>query len=194
MLGSDMSVGGKGGVYSPGFRSAPAPKMANMTMAPQGGTYSPGFPSQGPKSPYSGQSTIKKPQYIDINTTEDAVNNVMAQGYQQADQRYQTKQLDRAGLSRGKGQQFISGQEGAQAMSKAAEGAAQIRTEDQLANSKMRSDYEKARELEAQNLAMVQHARSQADWSRNFGHMSAAAQLRMAMQQSQLQLMMALMG
>jgi len=171
--------------------------MPGMTMAPQpgGGTYSPGFPSQGgSKPPYSGQSTIKKPQYIDINTTEDAVNNVMAQGFQHADQRYQTKQLDRAGLSRGRGQQFIAGQEGAQAMSKAAEGAAQIRTEDQLANSKMRSDYEKARELEAQNLAMVQHARGQADWSRNFGHMSAAAQLRMAMQQSQLQLMMALMG
>jgi hypothetical protein len=78
-------------------------------------------------------------------------------------------------------------------MSKAAETAAQARSEDQAANAKMRADYEKARELEAQNLAMVQHAQSQADWSRRFAAQSAAAQLQMAQQQASLQLMLSLM-
>lgn len=185
MIGSDMSAGSgsRGGLRPPIARQPqqpqrPAPQMGGQ----QGGGYA-----------YSGQSTIKKPQYIDINTTEDAVNNVMAQGFQHGDQRYQMKQLDRAGVSRGKGQQFIAGQEGAQAMSKAAESAAQMRSEDQASNAKMRSDYEKARELEAQNLAMVQHAKGQADWSTQFARQSAAAQLQMSMQQAQMNLMLALM-
>lgn len=191
MIGSDMSSN-----YKPGraFSGYGQQQKSGSIMAPK--------TPQAPPSPwrptgqggYTGQSTIKKPEYIDINTTEDAVNNVMAQGFQHGDQRYQMKQLDRAGVSRGKGQQFIAGQEGAQAVSKAAESAAQIRSEDQAANAKMKSDYEKAKELEAQNLSMVQHAKSQADWSRQFARQSASAQLQMAMQQAQLQLMLALMG
>jgi len=103
------------------------------------------------------------------------------------------KQLDRAGLSRGKGQQFMAGQEGVQAMGQAANQAAELRAKDQATNSQMRSDYEKARELEAQNLAMVQHGISQSVWSRQFAKQSAASQIQMAQQQSQMQLMLALM-
>lgn len=193
MLGSDMSK-----TYKPGqpyngygsqqaFQAAGSPKSQRPQQAPAGGQ-KPAFGTVA-----GGQSTITKPKYLDINTTEDAVNNVMAQGYQYGDQRYQMKQLDRAGLSRGRGQQFIAGQEGAQAVSKAADAAAQMRSEDQMTNAKMKSDYEKARELEAQNLAMVSHAMNQADWSRRFAGQSAAAQLQMAMQQAQMNLMLALM-
>lgn len=193
MIGSDMSK-----TYKPGqpyngfgsqqaFQAAGSPKSQRPPQAPAGGQK----PALGTVA--GGQSTITKPKYLDINTTEDAVNNVLAQGYQYGDQRYQTKMLDRAGLSRGRGQQFIAGQEGAQAVSKAADAAAQMRSEDQMTNAKMKSDYEKARELEAQNLAMNSHAMNQANWSTQFAQQSAAAQLQMAMQQSQMNLMLALM-
>jgi hypothetical protein len=171
---------------------------SNMSLSPSGSTPSP-FPVQKSQpSPfgqagYTGQSTIKKPNYLSMDTTEDAVNNVMAKGYQQGDGRFQMKQLDRAGISRGRGQQFVAGQEGAQAVGEAANKSAEMRVQDMAANSKMRSDYEKAREQEAQQMAMIQHARSQTDWTRQFAEQSAAAQIKMAQQQAKLQLMMALM-
>ena len=158
-----------------------------------GGYKMPDLPAPQPTTTLNARSTIRQPNYIDINDTEDAVNNTMAQGHRQADQRFQMKQLDRAGLSRGKGQQFISAQESTQAVGQAANQAAELRSQDQMANSKMRSDYERARELEAQNYAMVQHQLSQADWSRQFGRESAAAQLQIAMMNARMQLMQSLM-
>ena len=141
----------------------------------------------------TGQSTIKEPNYIDINTTEDAVNSVMAEGWQNADSRYLGKRMQRNGVSAGKGQQFIANQEGAQNISEAAGKAADIRSQDMAANSKMRSEYEKAREQEAQALSMIQHSKDQSDWAKQFAYQSAQAQIQMAQQQAQLQLMMALM-
>jgi hypothetical protein len=155
-------------------------------MAPQ--------PQSPPPQTSGAYGKTPKPPSIDINTTEDAVNNVMAQGFQQADQRYQMKTMDRAGVSRGAGQQFIAGQESAQAMNKAAEGAAQVRMQDQQANAKMKSDYERANAQTAQASQMARHARDQADWSQKFAQQSASAQLQMAMQQAQLQFMMSLMN
>jgi putative IMPACT (imprinted ancient) family translation regulator len=78
-------------------------------------------------------------------------------------------------------------------MGQAANQAAEIRSQDQLANSKMQADYEKAREMEALNQQMVAHQMSQADWSRMFAEQSASAQLQMAYQQAALQLRLALM-
>ena len=129
---------------------------------------------------YTGQSTISEPRYLADSTTEDAANNLMAQGYQQADPRYQMKKLAKAGVSSGAGQQFIAGQEGAQAMSQAAGQAADIRSQDQMANDKMRSDYEQMREQEALQKAMLQHKMSQSDWSRKFAEQSANASLQMS--------------
>lgn len=175
MIGSSTSLKASGGLpaQQPVLKAQPTPAPA--------------------KAGYSGQSTIKQPNYIGIDTTEDAANNIMAKGWQQADGRYQMKKLDRAGLSRSKGQQFIAGQEGVQAMGQAANDTAELRSKDQATNSQMRSDYEKAREMEAQNQAMVQHQLSQSDWSRQFAKQSAAAQIQMAQQQAQMQLMLALM-
>jgi hypothetical protein len=150
-------------------------------------------PSPFGQGGYTGQSSMKQPNYIGIDTTEDAANNIMAKGFQQGDHRFQMKQLDRAGISRGRGQQFVAGQEGSQAMGQAANQAAELRTQDMAANSKMRSDYEKAMEQQAQQLAMIQHAQSQTDWTRQFAEESAAAQVKMAQQQAQLQLMLSLM-
>jgi hypothetical protein len=126
---------------------------------------------------YTGQSTIQKPQSISTDTTEDAVNNVMAQGYQQGDTRYQMKQADRAGVSRGKGQQYMAQQEGVQAITKAATDAAGVRTADEKMNAQMRADYEKARELEAQNYGMASHNMAQSDWSKRFAQQQNALNL-----------------
>jgi hypothetical protein len=142
---------------------------------------------------YSGQSSIQQPRYISDATTESAAGNTMAQGYANADQRYQTKQLARNGVSAGAGQQFVAAQSGVQEMGKAAQQAADIRSQDQLANDKMRSDYEQMREKEALNLSKVQHQLSQADWAKQFAEQSAAAQLQMAYYQSRLQLMLAML-
>lgn len=150
-------------------------------------------PSPFGKGKMTGAAGVTKPQYIDINTTEDAVNNVMAKGYQQGDARYQMKQLDRAGISRGKGQQFIAGQEGAQAVGGAASQAAEMRMQDAQTNAQMRSDYEKAVEQQKQSQQMLDHSRDQSDWARQFALQSAQAQIRMAQQQASLQMMLALM-
>ena len=186
MLGSDMTPARQNSRYNytgPGVvkSGAPKPPQAQPQAQP---------PAAGP---FARPSGVQKPQYIDINATEDAVNNLMAQGYQQGDQRYQMKRSDRAGLSRGRGQQFIAGQEAAQAVGKAAEASAQVRSEDQATNAKIRSDYEKAREQEKMAGGMFGHAIGQANWSRQFAEESANAQLQMAQQQSAMNLMLALM-
>ena len=142
---------------------------------------------------YTGQSTIKPPNYIPIDTTEQAAQNVMALGQQQADPRYQMKQMDRAGTSRGGGSQYIAGQRGAEAMNKAAGQAADMRSQDMRVNDQMRSDYEKAREREAQSISMSEHMMGQSDWQRKFAQQSATAQTQMAYIQAMLGLQMALL-
>lgn len=187
MLGSDTSSQYKPGQPFSGFGSDQAFHQAGAPKKPP-------KPQSAPP-PISGPYGNKpKPPSIGIDTTEDAVNNVMAQGFQQADQRYQMKQTDRAGVSRGAGQQFIAGQESAQAMNKAADAAAGIRMQDQQANAKMKADYERSNAQTAQAAQMAQHAKDQADWSQSFAKQSAAAQLQMAMQQAQLQFMLSLMN
>ena len=148
-------------------------------------------PQQAPT--YTAQSTITAPRYIQDSTTQDAVNNTLAQGQANADERFQVKQLDRAGLSRGAGQNFMAAQEGVQQMQKAAGAAAEVQASDQQTNDQMRSDYERAREMEAQNNAMIQHNLAQTDWARGFAQQSLNAQLQMAQMQAALQLRLALM-
>jgi len=122
----------------------------------------------------------RPPKYIDTNTTEDAVNNVMAQGQQQADARYQLKQLDKAGISRGRGQQYIAAQEGASAVSKAASQAAEMRLADEATNSKMRSEYEKTSEEAALRDQANKHDKSETDWATQYQRATIGNQLRMA--------------
>ena len=55
-------------------------------------------------------------------------------------------------------------------MQKAAGAAAEIEASDQQTNDQMRSDYERAREMEAQNNAMIQHNLAQTDWGRSFAN------------------------
>lgn len=150
----------------------PVPKPGSGPVAPR-----PGAPG-----PYSGQSTIKPPQYIDIEDTEASVNNTLARGQQAADQRYQVKQMDRAGMSRGKGQQSAAQIQSAKEMTSAANQAAETRAQDQMTNEKMRADYEKAREQEALAIAGAQ-----------FGMNFAGMQAQLAQQRAAAGLMFSLM-
>ena len=148
---------------------------------------------QGPSTGYQAKSTIQQPKYIPDATTQDSINNTLAQGYANADNRFQVKQLDRAGFSRGAGQNFIGSQEGVQLMQRAAQTAAETGATDQQTNDKMRSDYERAREMEAQNNVMIQHNLAQSDWARQFAEQALNTELEMAMLQAQLQLRLALL-
>jgi hypothetical protein len=149
--------------------------------APPGGGR-PGFGGGGGFPGLSGQSTTKPPKYIDINDTEDSVNNTLAGGVQAADQRFQVKQMDRAGVSRGKGQQAAAEVQSSKEMAAAANQAAETRAGDQKTNAQMRADYEKAREAEALAIAGSQ-------FNINYGGMQA----QLAMQQSAMNLMKSLM-
>lgn len=188
--------GGFDMMYSraPGSGPAPAPPKSqggfdrmysgaagsqNMTMAP--GYMPPQRPTNTPGQ-YSGQSTIKPPQYLDIEDTEASVNNTLARGQQAGDQRYQVKQMDRAGMSRGKGQQSAAQIQSAKEMASAANQAAETRSQDQLTNEKMRADYEKAREQEALAIAGAQ-----------FGMNFAGMQAQLAQQRAAADLMFSLM-
>ena len=159
---------------------APTTKPTTQTQQPK------------PAGTYTAKSTIRKPKYISDDATQGAVNNTLAQGYSNADQRFQIKKLDRAGLSRGKGQNYMAGVEGVQQMQKAAGAAAEVDASDQQQNDQMRSDYQRSSEMEAQNNAMVQHQLAQNSWAQGFAQQSLNAQLQMAQEQAMLQLRLAL--
>jgi hypothetical protein len=61
-------------------------------------------------------------------------------------------------------------------------------------NAKSRLAYQYGSESEAQSLAMVQHALSQADWSRGFAGQQAAATVNAAQQKAYLDALRRLLG
>lgn len=166
MIGSDLSM-------KP-LRANPSPSP--VQAAQPGPPRMPRFGGDGgqSRSPNPAVGGSPPPQYIDIDTTEDAVNNVIAEGVQHGDQRYQVKQMDRAGVSRGRGQEYMAAQEGQRAMGKAAGQAAQIRMEDQKQNAQMRADYERMKAQEQMSAGMAAHAMGEADWSVDFARQQAA--------------------
>lgn len=172
---------------------SPGSSMSGLRAAPKKGTKTVQPFKQQPASGYQAKSTIKAPNYISDRTTQDSINNTLAQGYANSDNRFQIKQLDRAGLSRGAGQNFIGSQEGVQQMQKAAQTAAETSATDQQTNDKMRSDYERAREMEAQNNVMIQHNLAQSDWARTFTEQALNTELEMSKLQAELQLRLALL-
>ena len=200
MMSSDSYLSGKGTRQAslPGgmflSTSAQPRPMNNISVRPGGPN--PGAPAQLPfpstqttparpsnqQGQYSGQSTIRPPKYIDTETTEASVNNTLARGQQAADERYQVKQMDRAGVSRGKGQRTAAQIQSAKEMASAANEAAETRANDQLTNAQMRADYEKARESEGLAIAGAQ-----------FGMNFAGMQARLAQQRAALELMFSLM-
>lgn len=159
------------------------PKTNNQAK-PQPYSLSKAPPTQQPATQGGGntikaRATTEEPKYIEDNVTNNAVQNVMASGIANSDLGFLTKSLSRPGFSQGAGQEYRGALQSAQEMSKAATQAGQIESEDQLANSRMKSSYEKARELEGQNYAMSMHQMNQADWAMNFAKNQAATQSQM---------------
>jgi hypothetical protein len=132
----------------------------------------------------SSQSTWTKPPSIDAS---DSINNSIAQGH--AAGAGAIKQLDRNGISRGKGHQARAAMAQAEGVAQGQAAAAQTQLEADKANSRMKTDYEFGREMEAQRLAMVQHALSQNDWSVQMAQQQAAAALHRSKQQAALTLL-----
>lgn len=157
----------------------------------QGGTMQ--LPTRATAPGYNSKSSIQQPRYISDEATQNSINNTLAQGYANADGRFQTKNLDRAGFSRGSGQNFMAAQEGVQQMQKAADSTSEVRASDQRLNDQMRSDYQRAVQQETQNNAMISHSMGQAAWQKQFAQQSLQAQLDMAAQNAQLQLKLALL-
>lgn len=150
------------------------------------------FPVQAAQ-PRPSKTGPRPPQYIDINTTEDAVNNVLAQGAQASDARMNLKSTDKAGFSRGAGARAAAERMSAQQAASAADAAAQIRMQDSQANAKMRLDYESDMERRAAAERMSEHARDQADWRQSFSDSQNNATLQMVRQAAMLNLMESLM-
>jgi hypothetical protein len=129
-------------------------------------------------------STWKKPTLIDSSDTQ---NNQIAQGF--AAGAGAIKNTDRNGISRGKGHLAKAAMQQAQGIAEGQSAAAQTQVDTDKANSGMMLDYEHGREMEAQRLAMVQHALSQSDWSVGMAQQQAAAAIQRARQQAMLQLL-----
>lgn len=174
--GIPQKSSGNSGAAIPGWGQAPGKKMS--------AGLSPGGNAQTIN--YSAFGTIKPPQYMSDANTQSAVNSQLAQGDQAADLRGLRKQYMQAGRSLGRGENFHASVESAAKQQGARADAANTEMGDALNNSKMRTDYEYAREMEGQKLAGLQQLLGQADWARNFGLSQNAAQQLAARQQAML--------
>ena len=180
--GADVNV--KAPVHNGTFNVPPAAGGKPINAMP--------FPSKpvagAPSSPgnISGQSTWQPPNYISANSTQSAVNNRMGQAHMMGDQRIFQKQMARNGLSSSKGNNYLAQVGQQQALSAGRGEAAGIVSQDQQNNAKARLDFQFGREREAQSLAMVQHALSQAGWGTDMAKQNAAAQILAAQQNALL--------
>jgi hypothetical protein len=183
-------LGGAGGLsgapvlLAPGSAGPSAPKaMPSPT---------PTAPSPGGN--YSGQSTWQPPNYISDASTQSAINNRMGQAQMMGDPRVFQKQMARNGVSASRGTDYFAQVGQQQALSAGRADAAGIAAQDQMNNAKSRLAYQYGSESEAQSLAMVQHALSQADWSRGFAGQQAAATVNAAKQKAYLDALRRLLG
>jgi hypothetical protein len=113
----------------------------------------------------------------------------MGQAHMMGDPRVFQKQFARAGLSSSKGTEYFSQVGQQQALAQGRADSAGIDAQDQMSNAKARLDYQYGAEREAQALAMVQHAMSQADWSTGFARQQAQATVRSAQQKAMLDIL-----
>ena len=120
-----------------------------------------------------------QPDYITAEASESRQNNIMGQGIQNADSRYQTKQLDKAGFSRGAGQQHKGAVNSARTLHDAAKSANESRANDQQLNSTLKRGYNDEVERRTQFAAGMQQQQDQSDWQRQFEQNQLNSQLFM---------------
>lgn len=135
---------------------------------------------------YATFGTFQQPKYITDDATQSVVNNQLAQGDAAGDARWLAKQFSQPGRSLGKGSDYMARVQGAATQAQARNNAATTQMNDAAQNSKMRTDFEYAREMEGQQLGSLQHALSQANWANRFNMQTNAARRLSAQQQAQL--------
>lgn len=154
--------------------TASQPNNLQTTTAP----IAPAAPTQSaPRSnqnSYLSQTSWTTPNYIDPS---NSISNTLAKGYQAASPRSAMKQLDRAGFSRGKGQQYRAAMASAQQLGDARMNAAGQQLQADASNAQMRTDFETGREMEAQRLARIQDEMANAEFSVQQAQNEALAKL-----------------
>ena len=100
-----------------------------------GSNYSlrPGQSQMRPAPVQSAQPLPSSGLYDSLSATDDTVNHTIARGRQNADERFNLEQLDKPGISRGRGQQFLAAQAGILAMGQANAQADRTRLADRIA-------------------------------------------------------------
>ena len=120
-----------------------------------------------------------QPNYITSEASEARQNNIMGAGIQAADKRYQTKQLDKAGFSRGSGQNYQGSINAARTLHDAARDANKARADDQQLNSTLKREYNDEVERRTQFAEGMRQQMEQSEWQRRFEQDSLNAQLLM---------------
>lgn len=165
--------GGQSGGGQPTFGSG---KLA----APSGG---------GQGIQYSAFGTIRPPQYIDDDLTSRVTNNQLAFGDAQADLGNLKKEFATPGRSAGKGEDYRARVASAAIQQNSRADAMNTALNDIAQNSKMRTDYEYARETEGQRLSALQHALGQSQWADQMSIQQDAARRLAAQQSAQIQIL-----
>ena len=134
----------------------------------------PAAPAMNQPRSYTGQSTWQQPTYIDPSKS---ISNTLASGYQAADPRSSLKQLDRAGFSRGKGQDYRAAMASAAQLGESRMNAANTQLEADKANAQMKTDFEFGREQETQKLARIQAEMENPTFTMNMARQEALARM-----------------
>ena len=108
------------------------------------------------------QTGWSQPKYIDPT---DSIKNIQATATQGADMRGQVKALDRAGFSRGKGQNYAASIGSVKAAQEGNNMAAGAQLEADQMNAQAKTDFEFGQSMEGQKLARIQHEMSNADFN-----------------------------
>lgn len=103
-----------------------------------------------------------QPKYIDPT---DSIRNIQATATQGADMRGQVKALDRAGFSRGKGQNYAASIGSVKASQEGNNVAAGAQLEADQMNAQAKTDFEFGQAMEGQKLARIQHEMTNADFN-----------------------------
>lgn len=98
----------------------------------------------------------QRPQGFQPQQTQGAYNFQKAQAHATSDPRMHMKGFDKAGLSRGKGQQGYAAASAAQAYGQANEGAEGIGLQDSVSNANLNLQYDASRDQQALALARLQ--------------------------------------
>lgn len=108
--------------------------------------------------------TQPNPYQFSQQQTAAAQNNAQAGAFQAADPHFSAKQYQRAGISSGKGQQYLGAAQGAQAYAAGMAGAQQAGMQDAYSNANLRLQDETQRNQFGMALANLQEQNAQANY------------------------------